>query len=294
MNAVPAASTAAVATRPVAVVPARRLGARLLRRPAFDIGVFVLLSWTVVAVFGSLIEPYPPDQTNVGPVLAPPSLAHLAGTDDLGRDVLSRVLAGAQDVLIVAPLATALGLAGGITIGLVAGYRRGITDSLLMRASDLLMALPFVIVAVLVVSSLGPSLVTLIVIIGVLFMPLIGRTVRSATMQVSRSDYVAAARMRGERSPYIMLRELLPNIAPAVTVEATVRLGYAVFTAASLAFLGVGLQPPSPDWGLTVYSERLYLQTAPWTVLAPAAAIASLVVAVNLVADALRREMATR
>ena len=219
--------------------------------------------------------------------LAPPSAEHWFGTDNLGRDVFSRVLAGATSVLTVAPLGTALGMLGGIAVGLVTGYYRGRVDDVIMRVVDALLAFPLIIIAVLVLSVLGPSKVNVILVIGVVFTPIVARTVRSAVLSEREREYVAAARLRGESGLYIMVSEILPNILSPIAVEATIRLGYAIFTSATLSFLSLGIQEPSPDWGLTISIGRVYLQAAPWMVLFPALALATLVVAVNLVADGL-------
>ena len=203
--------------------------------------------------------------------------------------MLARTLAGARTVLIIAPLATLLCLLWGGIIGLVAGFYRGITDEIIMRLVDVLLALPVIITSILILSFLGKSLFIIIVVIGALFTPVVSRTIRSAVIGEREREYVMAARLRGERPSFVMVREILPNITQPIIVEGTVRLGYAVFTAATLSFLGFGLTPPSPDWGLTIASERVFVQSAPWTVLFPAAALASLVVGVNLITDGLSR-----
>ena len=225
---------------------------------------------------------------------AAPSAKHWFGTDDSGRDVLSRTLAGARSVLEIAPLAMLLALAAGSTIALVAGYRRGLVDEVIMRGVDVLLCLPVVVAGIVVVSALGHSMPVIILVIAVLFMPSVSRTVRAAVIAEREREYVLAARLRGENAWFIMFREILPNCAPPIIVEGSVRLGYAVFTSATLSFLGFGLQPPSPDWGLTISTgqQGQYLQVAPWTVVFPALALASLVVSANLVADSLRRTLA--
>jgi len=232
--------------------------------------------------------PHDPSSTGTD-ILVGPSGDHLLGTDNLGRDVFSRVLAGARSVLIVAPLATLIGLIGGTTIGLVAGYHRGLVDDVVSRFVDAFLAFPAVVIALLALTVLGSSEVTVILVIGILFIPIIARTVRSAVLVERERDYVAAARLRGDSAPYVMLAEILPNITGPIAVEGTVRLGYAIFAAATLSFLGVGLQIPSPDWGLTVAVERVNLAVNPWTVLGAAIALATVVVAVNLVADGVRQ-----
>lgn len=258
----------------------------LLRSPTFLAGALVLLFWVVDAVFWPFLAPEDPQQV-FPEVLQGPSAAHLLGTDNLGRDVLSRLLAGASTVLTVAPAATVLGLLGGVALGLVTGYYRGLVDDIAMRVVDAFLAFPLVILAVLVLTTLGPSELNVIILIGVTFTPLVARTVRSAVLAQRELDYVAAARLQGESGPRIMVAEILPNILGPIIVEGTVRLGYAIFTSATLSFLSLGIQQPSPDWGLTISLGQANLQVAPWIVLFPALALATLVVAVNLVADGL-------
>ena len=253
----------------------------------FIAGAAILLFWILVALFWGAVVPYSPQALDPTASLAPPSAEHWFGTDNLGRDVFSRVLAGASSVLTVAPLGTALGMLGGIAVGLVTGYYRGRVDDVVMRVVDALLAFPLIIIAVLVLSVLGPSKVNVILVIGVVFTPIVARTVRSAVLSEREREYVAAARLRGESGLYIMVSEILPNILSPIAVEATIRLGYAIFTSATLSFLSLGIQEPSPDWGLTISIGRVYLQAAPWMVLFPALALATLVVAVNLVADGL-------
>jgi peptide/nickel transport system permease protein len=267
---------------------------KLLRSPTFLIGAGILLFWVFMALFSTRVTRYAPGVIDPYHTLTGPSVQHWFGTDDSGRDVLSRTLAGARSVLEVAPLATLLALTAGSAIALVAGYKRGLIDETIMRGIDVLLCLPVVVAGIVVVSALGPSMPVIILVIGVLFMPSVSRTVRAAVIAEREQEYVLAARLRGETAWFIMVREILPNCAPPIIVEGSVRLGYAVFTAATLSFLGFGLQPPSPDWGLTISTgqQGQYLQVAPWTVVFPALALASLVVSANLVADSLRRTLA--
>jgi peptide/nickel transport system permease protein len=268
---------------------ARRLAIALLRSPTFVVGALVLLFWIVDALAWRLLAPHDPLALDAAAVLQGPSAGHPLGTDDLGRDVFSRVLAGAAPVLTVAPLATLLGLAGGTVVGLVSGYYRGLVDDVLSRVVDALLAFPAVVIALLALTVLRSSRPTVILVIGLLFIPIISRTVRGAVLVERQREYVASARAAGDSGPYVMFAEILPNIIGPIAVEGTVRLGYAIFTAATLSFLGVGLQIPSPDWGLTVAVERANLNSNAWVVLGPAVALATLVVAVNLVADGLRQ-----
>lgn len=261
---------------------------QLLRSKTFLVGVALLAFWVVCALFGRSISPYDPLVGNLTQFNAPPSGAHLFGTDSLGRDVVSRVITGARDILVIAPLATLLGTVVGTAIGLVQGYFRGMIDNVTGRFVEAVLALPVVIVAFLFIVALGPSTLALIVVIGFVFALLIARTVRTAVLQERELDYVAAARLRDENAFHIMFAEILPNVLSPILVEFTVRLGYAIFTIATLSFLGFGVQPPTPDWGGDIANSYQYLAAGYWwETFFPALAIASLVVAINLVADSI-------
>lgn len=271
---------------------ARRL-AVLGRSPAFLVGFGILLFWAFCAVFGPAIVPYDPFADDLLNSLAPPSAAHWFGTDQIGRDVFSRVVVGARDILTIAPLATLVGTAAGTAIGLVTGYLGGWVDAIVGRLLEVMLSLPLIIVALLVLVALGPSTPTVVVVVGLVFAPLVARTVRAAVLAERNLDYVAAAAVRGEGPIHIMTAEILPNILPPIIVEGTVRLGYAIFTIASLSFLGFGVQPPSPDWGLTIAENYGVLVGGFWwTVVFDTAATASLVVGVNLAAEGLQRALA--
>jgi peptide/nickel transport system permease protein len=263
---------------------------QLVRSKTFLVGASMVLFWVFWALAGSRLTPHDPLSQSPD-ILAGLSKHHWFGTDQLGRDVLSRVLAGSSDTLQVAPLATLLGIAGGTTVGLVTGYFLGIVDETISRVVDAVLALPLIVIAVTALVSLGSSKVTLIVVIGVVFTPIVSRTVRAAVLGERELEYVQAARLRGERAPYVMFVEILPNVMGPIIVEATVRLGYAIFAVAGLTFLGFGVQPPSPDWSLQIADNYQLLNagTYEWTVLFPGLAIASLIVGVNLVADGLQQ-----
>lgn len=259
-----------------------------LRTPSLLIGAAVLLFWILCAIFASLISPQDPVAPDILHKLQPPSALHRFGTDGLGRDVLSRVIYGSRGILVAAPLATLLGTAVGTAIGLIAGYFRGMVEEILMRITDAFLALPTIVTALLVLAAVGGSTTTVILVIGLTFAPIIARTVRAAVLSEAQLEYVEAAKLRQERSPYVMFVEILPNVMGPVLVEFTVRLGYAVFAIATLSFLGFGIPPPSPDWGLSIAEQYTYLiSNIWWPVLFPALAIASLVIAVNMFADGL-------
>jgi peptide/nickel transport system permease protein len=266
----------------------RESRAVLLRRPGFIIGLVILGIWTFFAIAGEAITPYDPFN-DFGRGHQPPSPEHLFGTDRLGRDVLSRVMVGARDVLIVAPLAALLGVTAGALLGLLMGYYRGVVDDVVSRIVEAFLALPVILVALLTLVVLGTSTLVVVLVVGILFTPIVARTVRAAVQSERQLDYVTAAKLRGESGPYIMAREILPNVTGPIVVELTVRFGFAIFTVATLSFLGVGLQPPSPDWGLTISEEYTNMISGKWwPTLFPALAIASCIVAINLIADTLQ------
>jgi peptide/nickel transport system permease protein len=270
---------------------AQRERLALLRRSkTFLIGAAILAIFLICAVFGETLAPDDPFATDPLDDLAAPSSDHWFGTDRVGRDVFSRVIVGARDILVVAPAATLLGTVLGTALGLITGYYRGVVDDVVSRIIDAFLAIPVVILAMLAITGLGPSNLTVIIVIGLVFAPVIARTVRAAVLQEREMEYVAAARLRNERAPYVLFAEILPNVMGPVMVEFTVRLGYAIFTVATLSFLGFGIQPPAPDWGLQVFEHYGLISGGYWwPVLFPALAIGILVVAVNLIADGIAK-----
>jgi peptide/nickel transport system permease protein len=261
---------------------------QLLRSTAFIIGITILLWWVICALFGKTFAPYDPITGNLTQFNNPPSAAHWFGTDSLGRDVLSRVIVGARDILVISLLATLLGTVVGTSIGLVLGYFRGVVDNVAGRIVEAVLALPIVVTAFIFAVAVGPSTLTLVLVIGFVFALIIARTVRTAVLQERELDYVAAARLRDESNFHIMFAEILPNVLGPIIVEFTVRLGYAIFTIATLSFLGFGVQAPTPDWGADIAASYQYLAAGYWwEVLFPAMAIASLIIAVNLIGDSI-------
>jgi peptide/nickel transport system permease protein len=266
----------------------------LLRKATFWAGASVVLFWVVCAVFGHAIAPYNPLAQQLLAANAAPSSAHWFGTDQLGRDVLSRVITGARDILIITPLATLLGTVLGTALGLAMGYIGGWFDSVVSRIVEAVLALPFVIIAFVFVVAVGSSVVSITVIIGLVFTPLIARTVRTAVLVERHQDYVSASRLLGENSARVMFGEILPNVLPAIVVEFTVRLAYAVFAVATLSFLGFGIAPPTPDWGADITANYSGLLAGYWwQTLWPALAIASLVTAVALIADSIEQVLSS-
>lgn len=284
---------------------ARRERWKLLRcRPGFIIGSFIVTFWTVCAVLGDRITPFDPrkdrDGLMCGRAPCAPSSEHWLGTDKIGRDILSRIMMGARDLLLVAPPAAVLAIIAGTVLGMLMGYYRGWLDNVLSRFVEAFLALPVVLIALLVLTlsaksdildaiSFGSRKVLIIYVVALLFTPIVARTVRATVIGERDLDYVVSAKLRGESNLFIMTREVLPNITGPLIVELTVRIGYSIFTVATLSFLGVGLQRPSPDWGLAISEGRdLIIADQWWPVTFPALAIGTLVIAVNLIADSIQ------
>ena len=288
VGSVPVESTAALAAGQGAPDLRREFIRNLTHQKTFAAGAIILGFWILAAIFGSALVPHDPFAQNLLSINKPPSGSHWFGTDGLGRDMFSRVITGSRDILITAPLATLMGTVLGTIIGLIMGYYRGVVDEVIGRFVEAFLALPLVITGILGIVALGQSNGTLILVIGIIFTPLIARTVRAAVLLERELDYVSAARLRGETSRYIMFVEILPNVLAPIMVEFTVRLGYAVFTIVTLSFLGFGVQPPSSDWGLDIYNNFPSVAAGYWwEVLFDALAIASLVIGVNLLANSI-------
>lgn len=282
--AVNAVEEAATATRKQIAREQRRL---LFRTPGFIIGMGILLFWVVSAVFPTLITST--DPLALGSARQSPSGDAWFGTDTIGRDVFARVIHGAEPILVVAPLATLFAIVAGTLVGLLMGYYLGWVDEFLSRIVESILSIPVILTAILVVFTFGQSTPVIIGTIALLFTAPIARTVRAATISEAQLDYVTSAKMRGESSFFIITREILPNITGVIVVELTVRLGYAVFTVATLAFIGLSDGDiTEPNWGVDVSQqwERIVADIW-WPTIFPALAIASLVIAVNLVADSI-------
>lgn len=259
----------------------------LRRKPAFVVGVAIVSVWIICAIFGSLLAPQDHLVQDLINKLKGPSKAHWFGTDNLGRDVFARVIVGSRVIISIALGATIVGACGGTVIGLTAGYFKGWVDEILMRIMDVLISIPVVVSALLAIAVLNKSSWTVLGVIGLVYIPIIARTVRAAVLGEAELDYVASARLRNEKTPHILFREILPNILPSIIVEFTVRLGYAIFAVATLSFLGAGVSAESPDWGTQVATHYNFLNGRNWSAsIFPAMAIATLAIGVNLVADA--------
>jgi peptide/nickel transport system permease protein len=256
------------------------------------IGLGILLGWILVALGAPWLAPFPPNATLLP--FAPPgtmfaeSKKFLLGTDHLGRDILSRILYGARTVLMYAPLATGCAYLVGIMMGLTAGYKRGWVDALLSRVSDIVLSFPVLVLYVLIIATVGASAVNIVLAIIFASAPGIMRIVRGLTLDLRQRDYVAAAQIRGESTLRIMLVEILPNALGPLIVDACLRLGYVTITIGVLGFLGLGLPPPTPDWGSMINETRTMAPVFPWMALFPCLALSSLVLGLNLLADGLR------
>jgi peptide/nickel transport system permease protein len=287
IDVVPVESAGAVAAERIGPSPRGELLRDITRSKTFIVGAIIVGFWIVCAIFGYSIAPHDPAAENLSAINQAPSSAHWFGTDQLGRDMLSRVITGVRDIVIIAPLATIISTLLGTAFGLIMGYFRGLVDEAIARVLEAFLALPLILIAVTAITAIGRSNLVIILVIAVVFTPLIARTVRTSVLLERELDYVAAARLRGEKAPYIMFVEILPNVMSPILVEFTVRIGYAVFAIATLSFLGFGVQPPSPDWALDISTNYPLVSAGYWwEVLFDAVALASLVVGVNLIADA--------
>ena len=280
--------TTATAVAPANAKPWRRAVRRLVKRRGAMVGAVVVLFFVLVAVAAPLIAPYEPVATRWSAVRKPPSLEHWFGTDEIGRDVLSRVIFGARASLLAGVVSVCISLACGVPIGLVSGYVGGFLDGLLMRITDALLACPFLILAIALAAFLGPSLTNAMIAIGISAMPAFIRLTRAQVLNAKVEDYVEAARAVGNPHRRIVLRHILPNILGPIMVQATLAIAAAIIAEASLSFLGLGQQPPAPSWGSMLNAAKNFLDQAPWMAIWPGAAIFSVVLAFNLFGDGLR------
>jgi len=268
--------------------PWRRALRRLVRRRGAIVGAAVVVLVTLVAIFAPWIAPYDPLATSWSAVRKAPSLAHLMGTDEIGRDVLSRVIFGARASLLAGVVSVSISVALGVPIGLLAGYVGGIVDGVLMRITDALLACPFLILAIALAAFLGPNLLNAMVAIGVSAMPAFIRLTRAQTLSTKVEDYVEAAKAVGNPHWRIVLRHILPNIIAPLMVQATLAIAAAIIAEASLSFLGLGQQPPEPSWGSMLNTAKSFLAQAPWMAWWPGLAIFVVVLSFNLLGDGLR------
>jgi peptide/nickel transport system permease protein len=268
--------------------PWRRAFRRLLRRRGAMVGLAVVAFFVAVAVFAPLIAPYGPTATDWGAVRKPPSLAHWFGTDEIGRDVLSRVIYGARASLLAGVVSVSISIVCGVPVGLISGYVGGFLDGLLMRIVDAMLACPFLILAIALAAFLGPNLTNAMIAIGISAMPAFVRLARAQTLSTKVEDYVEAARAVGNPHYRIVLRHILPNILAPIMVQATLAIALAIIAEASLSFLGLGQQPPAPSWGSMLNTAKNFLDQAPWMAWWPGLAIFVVVLSFNLLGDGLR------
>ncbi|MCG8338033.1 MAG: ABC transporter permease [Proteobacteria bacterium] len=269
------------------------------------IGLAIVGFWVVVALLAPYVTSYGPLEQDWMAPNQGPSLKHPLGTDELGRDLWSRLVYGARIVLVILPVSETFWLPGGTavigvlaslligsTLGLVSGYRGGWVDELIMRCLDAMMSIPIILLYLIIVAAIGASAVNVVFAIAIVGTPGVARLVRGLTLDIKTRDYVRAAETRGESTVYIIFREILPNAKGPIIIDSMLRVGYAIFAMGTLGFLGLGLPPPSPDWGSMVAKGREFiLAGSPWAALWPSIAIASLVVGLNLLADGLREEL---
>lgn len=267
--------------------------ALLKRSPAAILGISILLLWILVAIFGPVLTSYTFTEMDMeSQITSPGANGHLLGTDSLGRDVLTRIIYGSRTILTIALMTSLFSSIAGIIIGFSAGYFGGAIDAVFLRIMDIVMAIPPLVLSMVVLGILGDSsILSLTLIVSIAFTPATARVARGALLSCKEFEYVDAARIRGESDIYIMFVEILPNTIGPVIVEITARFAYSIMMIASLGFLGVGLQPPTPDWGMMVIENKSIIREAPWTVLYPSIAIASLVISVSLFSDFISKVM---
>jgi peptide/nickel transport system permease protein len=268
--------------------PTRRALRRLFKRKGAVVGLAVIAAFIVIAVFAPFVSPYDPIATSWSLVRKAPSAQHWFGTDDLGRDILARVIYGARASLMAGAISVGIALAIGVPFGLVAGYRGGFVDALISRITDAMLACPFLILAIALAAFLGPSLGNAMIAIGISATPIFIRLTRGQVMSVKVEDYVEAAHAMGNPPWRIALFHILPNIMPSLLVQATLSIAAAIIAEAALSFLGLGQQPPAPSWGSMLNSAQRFLTGAPWMAIWPGFAIFLVVLSFNLVGDGLR------
>ncbi|WP_129543276.1 ABC transporter permease [Serratia sp. 1D1416] len=260
----------------------------LIRSPQGAVGLFILVVAALMVCGGAHIAPYDPESISILARYKAPSAEHWFGTDQLGRDIFSRVMVGARATIVLSLLATLMSMVIGAVIGTASAYLGGKTDEAIMRTMDAVMSIPSLLFALLIVSTLGQSSFNAVLAITIAFVPGMVRIARSVSLAARQQDYVSAAIARGEATYYIILREMLPNIVAPIIVEATIRVAFAIMLFATLSFLGLGAQPPEPEWGLMVSEARAYFFNAPWMMLIPGVAIALVAIGFNLLGDGLR------
>ena len=283
-----AAFTAALVDEAAVESPARRALTRLVRRKGAMFGLAVIVLFVALAVFAPLVAPYDPTAQSWTSVRKAPSALHWFGTDDVGRDVLARIIFGARASLVAGCISVAIALAIGVPLGLAAGYIGGFLDALISRITDAMLAIPFLILAIALAAFLGPSLRNAMIAIGITTTPIFVRLTRGQVMAVKVEDYVEAARAVGNPPWRVAFVHILPNILPALMVQASLSIAAAIIAEAALSFLGLGQQPPAPSWGSMLNAAQRFLANAPWMAVWPGLAIFLTVLSFNLLGDGLR------
>jgi len=281
-------ATLAIDALPREESPGRRAARRLARRRASLAGLFVVLFFIAVAVLAPWLAPYDPLATSWSAIRKAPSAAHWFGTDEIGRDVLSRVIYGARASLLAGVVSVSIALSLGVPIGLLAGYAGRWPDALISRITDAMLATPFLILAIALAAFLGPSLTNAMIAIGISATPIFIRLTRAQVLSAKVEDYVEAARAVGNSHVRVAVRHILPNVIPPLIVQSTLAIAAAVIAEASLSFLGLGQQPPAPSWGSMLNTAKNYIDNAPWMAVWPGLSIFLLVLSFNLVGDGLR------
>lgn len=257
--------------------------------PITLLALWIVIGFGVMALGGEWLAPYSYTEQNLSNPLQPPAWPHLFGTDQYGRDILSRVIVGCRSIVLLATASALLAVTIGAICGIGAAYFGGLLDELIMRTIDVLLCFPAMLLALLIISALGSALIYLILCVGVIFAPVIARVVRGAVLELKTREFIEAAQMIGATDLRIIRRELLPNLVNLLWVEITLYFGYAILLSSGLGFLGLGVQPPSPDWGAQISEGSNWLLAAPWLVLFPVGAISTLVIAINLLADGMMK-----
>jgi peptide/nickel transport system permease protein len=263
-------------------------------RPSAIAGGAIVTLCVAVAVLAPLLAPHDPVEIFSGQLRKPPSLSFWMGTDEVGRDILSRVIFGARVSLRVGLISVAIAMVFGSALGLLAGYVGGWTDALIMRVVDVMLAFPGILLAIAIVAVLGPGIDNVMIAVGIEAVPVYVRTTRASTLSVKQNEFIVAANASGARASRVITRHILPNVAAPIIVLATLGVGIAVLTAASLSFIGIGAQPPTPEWGSMLATARTYVRDAPWIAAFPGLAIVILVLALNLLGDGLREALDPR
>ncbi|MEM1985547.1 MAG: ABC transporter permease [Nitrososphaeria archaeon] len=267
---------------------------RLLKSKRVKICLLIILSFIFMALFADLISPYDPLETDLSKSCSPPSIEHVLGTDELGRDILSRIIYGSRLTLTISFVATALGATAGIFFGVISGYFGGIVDTVIQRITEILLALPGFLLAIMFVAIMGSNLWTVIISVSISMTPSFIRMVRGLTLQVRELEYVLAAKQLGVNDVKIMFKHIIPNVSPTIIAQVTLNLGTSILFASGLGFLGIGVPPPAPEWGTMLGTGRAYIFYAPHLIISPGLSVFLLVLSFNIIGDRLGEIIASK